>query len=246
MGSLGTLDLGGYAVSNVITNNGGSVINAAAYSGSQSVTGVVAMTGTIGGTVNVASAGVLKGNQTVFSGLVSLAAGANHSPGTSPGTQTFGLGLSYDAGSILTWELIANSGTGAGTTYDFLSITGGGLSIASGASMDLVFDGAGSTVDWTSSFWNTGRSWTVIDVSGAATSTGDFTLGTVGSDALGRSLTSVRPLASFELDQSGTDVIVTYVVPEPAACTSAILGLAFGWSALVRRRGRRLRARVTP
>ena len=36
----------------------------------------------------------------------------------------------------------------------------------------------GSTADWT---WNTGRSWTAIDVSAPATSTGDFTLGTVGS-----------------------------------------------------------------
>jgi hypothetical protein len=60
---------------------------------------------------------------------------------------------------------------------------------------------AGSTVDWTSSVWNTGRSWTVIDVSAPATSTGDFTLGTV---------------------------------------------LAFGWSALVSRRGRHFRDRPTP
>jgi autotransporter-associated beta strand protein/T5SS/PEP-CTERM-associated repeat protein len=246
VGGGGTLDLGGYLFFNTITNNGGSILNAGGYVGTQSVTGVVEMTGTVGGSVDVVAGGVLKGNQTLFQGLVSLATGANHAPGTSPGTQTFGLGLSYDAGSILTWELIANSGTGAGTTYDFLSVTGGGLSIASGASMDLVFDGAGSTVDWTSSFWNTGRSWTVIDVSAPATSTGDFMLGTVGNDAFGRSLTSVRPLASFELDQSGTDVIVTYVVPEPAACTTAILGLAFGWSALVRRHGRRLRARPTP
>jgi autotransporter-associated beta strand protein/T5SS/PEP-CTERM-associated repeat protein len=239
VGEGGTLDLGGYLFSNSITNNGGSVINADGYVGTQSVTGVVSMTGTVGGTVDVVAGGVLRGNQTVFNGLVSLATGANHSPGASPGTQTFGFGLSYDAGSMLTWELIANSGTGAGTTYDFLSVTGGGLSIATGATMDLVFDGAGSAVDWTSSFWNSGRSWTVIDVSGSATSTGDFVLGTIGNDALGQSLTSVRPLASFELDQSGGDVIVTYVVPEPSACTSAILGLAFGWRVLVRLRGRR-------
>jgi autotransporter-associated beta strand protein len=221
----GTLDLAGYAVTNAITNNGGSIVNAAAYGGSQSVTGVVAMTGTIGGAVNVAAAGVLRGNQTVFNGLVSLAAGASHSPGASPGTQTFTSGLSYDSGSILTWELIANSGTGAGTTFDFLSVTGGSLSIASGASLDLVFAGAGSVVDWTSSFWNSGHSWTVIGVSGAATSTGEFTLGTVGTDAFGQSLTAVRPLASFELDQTGPDVLVTYVVPEGSACPPAIFGL---------------------
>ncbi len=233
----GTLDLGGYAVTNVITNAGGSIVNAAAYGGSQSVTGTVSITGTIGGTVTVTAAGELKGNQTVFNGPVSLAAGARHSPGTSPGTQSFTSGLSYDAGSILTWELVANSGTGAGTNYDFLSVTGGSLSIADGATLDLVFDGGGSSVAWNDPFWNAGHSWTIIDISGSASSTGDFTLGMIGNDAVGQSLLSVRPLASFEIDRSGSDVLVTYVVPEPSTLTTAVLGLAFGWSALLRRRG---------
>jgi hypothetical protein len=145
--------------------------------------------------------------------------------------------LLHDAGSILTWELIANSGTGAGTNYDFLSVIGGSLSISSGASLDLVFNGTGSVVDWNSPFWNAGHSWTIVDVSGSASSTGDFTLGMIGNDAFGQSLLSVRPLASFQIDRSGSNVLVTYVVPEPSTLTTAVLGLAFGWSALLRRRG---------
>jgi hypothetical protein len=162
----------------------------------------------------------------------------------SPGTQTFGLGLSYDAGSILTWELIANSGTGAGTAYDFLSVTGGGLSITAGATINLDFSSAGSTVDWSDPFWATGHSWTVIDVSGAATSSGNFTLGTVGTDSLGQSLSVVRPDASFSLARSGNDIVLV-VVPEPSAAGLAFAGLAWAGLAAWRRHGRRFGVRST-
>jgi autotransporter-associated beta strand protein len=228
VGSLGTLDLGGYAVSNVIANSGGSVINAGGYAGTQTVTGVVSMTGTVGGVVNVAAGGVLKGSQTVFTGAATVATGGTHSPGNSPGMQTFAAGITYDAGSILTWELIANSGTGAGTNYDFLSVTGGSLAIASGAIMNLDFSGSGSTVDWNNPFWALGHSWKVFDAALAASSSGAFTLGTVSSDSFGQSLTSVRPLASFEVTRSGSDAVVVYVVPEPCTSALALAGLACG------------------
>jgi len=244
VGPAGTLDLAGYAVTNTITNGGGSMVNAAAYGGSQAVTGVVSMTGTIGGTVSVAAAGELKGTQTVFAGPVSLATGGQHSPGSSPGTQTFAAGLSYDAGSILTWELIANTTAGAGTNFDSLSVTGGSLSIAAGAIINLDFSGAGSTVNWSDPFWATGHSWTVIDVTGAATSAGNFTLGTVGTDSLGQSLSTVRPESSFSLTRSGSDIVLV-VVPEPSAAGLALAGLAWGSLAAWRRRGCQVRIRST-
>ena len=238
VGSGGTLDLGGYAVTNAITNGGGSVVNAAAYGGSQTVAGVVSMTGTVGGVVTVASGGELKGTQTVFNNAVSVATGGQHSPGNSPGMQTFAAGLSYEAGSILTWELIANSATGAGTTYDFLSVTGGSLAINAGATMNLDFSAAGSTVDWSDPFWATSHSWTVIDVTGAASSSGIFTLGTVGTDSLGQSLSVVRPGTSFSLNRSGNDIVLV-VVPEPSAVALAVMGLACGGFSLRRRHARR-------
>jgi T5SS/PEP-CTERM-associated repeat protein len=161
VGGVGTLDLGGYAVSNVITNNGGAVINAGGHAGTQSVTGVVSMTG-----------------------------------------------------------------TGAGTNYDFLSVMGGTLAIASGATMNLDFAGSGSTVDWNDPFWAANRSWTVIDVAGAGSSVGAFTRGTVSTDAFGQSLTSVWPLASFQVSSSGSDAVVVYVVPEPTAASLAVGSVA--------------------
>ena len=240
VGSVGTLDLGGLAVSNAITNSGGSVVNAGGYAGTQSVTGVVSMTGTVGGIVNVVAGGELKGSQTVFNGLVTVASGAEHSPGNSPGTQTFAAGISYDTGSIFSWELIANSATGAGTNYDFLSVTGGSLAISAGAIMNLDFSGTGSTVDWNDSFWSVAHSWTVIDATAATSSTGNFTLGSVGVDAFGQSLSVIRPDATFEIARSGDNVVLQFVVvPEPSTTAMAIAGLVWGGWSMWRVRGRR-------
>lgn len=202
------------------------------------------MTGTVGGLVNVLAGGELKGSQTVFNGAVTVASGARHSPGNSPGTQTFAAGVSYAAGSTLAWELIANSATGAGTNYDFLSVTGGSLSITSGAIMDLVFGEAGSTVDWNNPFWNLDHSWTVIDVTRSASSLGLFTLGSIGTDAFKQSLADVRLDAMFGIIRSGNDVVLTFTaVPEPT--TSALVFAALlcgGWS-MWRHSGRRQHSR---
>jgi len=234
----GTLNLASHALANAITNLGGTIINAANYGGTQSVAGVVSMTGTVGGTVNVAAAGELKGSGVVFNGLVSLETGAQHSPGNSPGTQTFTSGLSYSAGSILNWELIANSGTGAGTNYDFLSVTGGSLVIESGAILDLVFSGSDSTVSWSNPFWDADRTWTIIDALAATSSTGEFTLGTISNDSLGQSLLSVRPDAAFSVGREGNNAVLTFTaVPEPSTYCMALAGIACG-GYLVRRRKR--------
>jgi autotransporter-associated beta strand protein/T5SS/PEP-CTERM-associated repeat protein len=229
----GTLNLASHALANAITNLGGTIINAANYGGTQSVAGVVSMTGTVGGTVNVAAAGELKGSGVVFNGLVSLETGAQHSPGNSPGTQTFTSGLSYSAGSILNWELIANSGTGAGTNYDFLSVTGGSLVIESGAILDLVFSGSDSTVSWSNPFWDADRTWTIIDALAATSSTGEFTLGTISNDSLGQSLLSVRPDAAFSVGREGNNAVLTFTaVPEPSTYAMALACIAWaGWGA---------------
>ena len=212
----GTLDLASRAIDNRITNNGGSVINAANYIGTQTVAGVVTMSGTIGGTVNVAASGELTGSGVVFNGPVSLATGAKHSPGTSPGSQTFAGGLTYSAGSTLNWELITNSDASAGTNYDLLSVTNSGLTITSGALLNLAFSGSGSSVSWSDPFWSTNHAWTIIDASRATTSSGSFTLGAVSKDSQGRSLTSIQPSASFQVGQSGKNVVLTYTaVPQP-------------------------------
>ncbi len=221
----GTLDLNSHAVPNTFFFKGGSLVNAENSVGFYGLFGPVVMTGTVGSGIHVGPSGELKGTETVFKGPVILASGALHSPGNSPGVQTFTQGLSYAAGSVLNWELIANTTAGAGNNYDFLSVAGGSLSIESGALLNLVFSGSGSTVNWSDPFWSADRSWTIIDALAATSSTGEFTLGTVSNDFLGRSLLSVRPDAAFALDHSGNNVVLTFTaVPEPSAFLLAIAG----------------------
>jgi len=156
--------------------------------------------------------------------------GAFHSPGTSPGVQTFTAGLQYDAGSTLTWELFANTTAGRGTDYDGIDLTGGALAIAPGAILALDFGttGAGSTVDWDDPFWGNDQNWTIVDVSGTGSWNGDlFDTLSIGNDTLGRSLVSIRPNASFSVADVGGDLTLKYsAVPEPAALTLAGLAAA--------------------
>jgi autotransporter-associated beta strand protein/T5SS/PEP-CTERM-associated repeat protein len=239
----GTLDLNGLAVANAIINNGGTLMNAAGYVGSQSIAAVVALSGTIGGVVDVVSGGELKGN-TSFSGSVTIASGGIHSPGTSPGAQTFSNGLTYAAGSSLTWELVASTGAGSGTNFDALYVTAGNLSIDTNALLNLNFDGIGSAVAWSDDFWKTSRTWTIIDFSGSGDSSGLFMLGGSESswlDSLGMSLATAnatygRQGSSFSVARNGQDVVLSYTaVPEPSTLIMAGFAACVGCLAYRRR-----------
>jgi autotransporter-associated beta strand protein len=236
-----TLDLGSQVLTNALDNRGGSVVNAANFAGSQVLSGPSSFSGNVGGTLDVLSGGTLSGDNASFAGIVSIGAGAIHSPGNSPGLQRFTGGLSYAAGSELRWELAASTSAFAdrGFLYDAIDVPLGVLTIDSGSILSLVFDGMGSTVDWTDGFWSAPRSWLVIDASGADSSTGLFTLGSPGLDIQGASLADIRPGASFRVARNGTNVVLDYTtvaVPEPATLPLATLGcLLLGYGATRRR-----------
>ena len=218
-------------------------------------TGRLALSGTntYGGATTVSTGTLLiSGNSSAATGAVSVAQGATlggtgtvggattvsgiHSPGASPGLQTFVNGLVYASTSTLVWELSANTAAsaGRGVLYDGIDLTtGGALAIDPAATLSLVFnapqaDATPSNVAWTDPFWDENRQWMLVDVAAPVTwDSGLFGTLAVGLDSVGASLGSVRPDASFAVVNSGGDVTLQYVaVPEPASLTIVAAGLA--------------------
>jgi hypothetical protein len=141
--------------------------------------------------------------------------------------QTFNNGLTYNTGSTFQWELIGNTEDDRGTSFDGVNVSGGTLSIGTGATSSLVFNTAGSLVSWADSFWDSDRSWLVFDNANSPTLASGAVFDTINlsADSFGSTLTSVRSNASFAWNQQGNDVYLTYTaVPEPR--TFALLALA--------------------
>ncbi len=199
---------------------------------------VVSGTNLYTGTTSV-SAGTLtiNGNQTAATGDVSVAAGATlsgtgtvggattisgtHAPGLGVGTQSFAGALTYASAAHLIWELVANDDALAlrGTSYDAIDLSAGAVTVSTGVTATLVFNGAGSTVDWNDGFWSTNHSWKVIDA--ATSGSGTFDVGTISltPDSLGASLASARPGAAFGWSSDGTDITLTYTALVPPTDT---------------------------
>ncbi|MEP3211788.1 MAG: autotransporter-associated beta strand repeat-containing protein [Luteolibacter sp.] len=158
-----------------------------------------------------------------------------HRPGNSPGIQTFASGLAYAATAVLEWELSNNtSDLGlAGTDFDQGRVTGGLFEVASGASIQLMFNQAGSAVDFSNNFWESNRSWSVIALSGSATanpSNSAFSISSTSLDSLGQNHLSYGTFTTSILN--GNQVLNWTAVPEPDAAFLLLLGV----SLLLRRR----------
>jgi autotransporter-associated beta strand protein len=228
-GGLTKVGAGTFAVTGSNGYGGATQVNA----GTLRVNGILGATSS----VSVAAAATLSGTGTI-AGATTIA--GIHSPGNSPGVQTFNANLTYSAGSIITWELIANTTGASGTDYDQIVIPTSNLAFAGSTTLDLSFNSAGSAVDWTNAFWNVNRSWIVLDLSsGVTTGINNLAIGGSLLDSLGNTLNpSTR--GSFSVAQSGQDVVLNFVaVPEPATCGLAIVGL--GLAAAIGRLGRKAR-----
>ena len=176
------------------------------------------------GRLDVAAGATLGGSGTL-GGATTINSGAFHSPGNSPGVQTFTSGLTYSNGSTFVWELTGNTDSGRGTVFDGVNVSGGTLTINGGVTNNLVFNGAGSTVSWSDTFWASNQQWLVFDNASLPTvSSNVFVTINVGLDSISQSLTSVRSGSSFSWDTIGSDVYLTYAIPEPS--TYALLALA--------------------
>ncbi len=114
--------------------------------------------------------GTITGNTTIS---------GTHTPGFSPGIQTFTNNLTYNSGAMIVWELIANSNSGRGTNYDGIDVQGN-LNFAGPTTITLDFALAGSAVDWSNAYWTTNRlglnGWKIFDVDGSVSGLENVTL----------------------------------------------------------------------
>lgn len=178
------------------------------------------------GAVTVASGATLGGSG-IVGGATTIS--GTHSPGNSPGIQSFYSDLHYTSTSIFEWDL-ANSSQGArGTDYDGVNV-GGNLTGATGATFKVVL-GSGSFTD---AFWKTNQTWSDIFKSGIDGSGSTIPIASVFSNIQWfQGSTDVTLLTSsqghFSLDGSS---LTWTAVPEPS---SALAGLLLA-SALIRRK----------
>lgn len=219
------------------------------YTGTTTVNdGTLLVDGSIAGEVTVTSGATLGGSGTL-NGAVTFESGSNLSPGNSPDIQTYAAGLELMTGSTFTWELFDNTNSlgDRGIEYDGVNVTGGTLEIESGVTSALVFNEAGSTVDWNDAFWNSNRQWLVFDnASPPSVVAGIFGTITVSNDSLGNALGAIRSGASFfwSTSNDSDDIFLNYnaaAVPEPGSLgLMALVAVAGGFAA--RRRSRKSKA----
>jgi fibronectin-binding autotransporter adhesin len=216
-----------------------TISGANTYTGATNVTsGKLVIDGSTSSTslVTVDSAATLGGSGTI--GGTTTISGI-HSPGNSPGVQTFSNNLSYTTGASVLWELNGNTATQGSPTAVFDQIlVGGDLDFTGATAIDLSFIAGGSVVNWNDSFWEIAHAgangWLVYDVSGNTTHFSNFSISVANwQDGTGNLFNTVRSGASFGLEQVANDIYVTYtIVPEP---TAVLLG-GLGTLVLLRRR----------
>ena len=217
----GTLALG--SSGSIGNSSGVSLANGSRFNVSTAPGGFI-----LGGAQTLSGGGTITGDTTIS---------GTHTPGFSPGIQTFENDLTYSAGSSIVWELIDDTLAGRGTSYDGINV-GENLNFAGDTILSLEFALSGSGVNWSDGLWNsniTGNTgWKIFDFDGTISGFGNLKLAN-GSfmDGSSQTLVSARPNASFSLFQGTDGVYLNYsAVPEPSA---ALLG-GLGVLALLRRR----------
>ena len=106
---------------------------------------------------------------------------------------------------------------------------GGNLIFDGASNIILDFDLAGSSVDWSNSFWDISRigksGWKLFDVTGSISGFGNLQIAS-GSypDSATQSLTASRPNASFYLYEGDDGIYLNYApIPEPSTAVLAAL-----------------------
>lgn len=225
-----------------IVNGGVLKLTAAQqYTGTTTVTnGTLILNGSThaSSALSVDADGVLAGSGTV-NGAATIS--GTHSPGNSPGIQTFASNLTYNTGATINWELAADTATQGNPTAVFDQVVvNGTLNFAGATSLNLSFNGAGSTVSWSDAFWNTDRSWKIYDNASLSNFSNLSLTSSNWADGAGGLFETLRPDGSFILSSLDGDVYLNYAaVPEPSTYAAIFGALALGLVWLRRRQARR-------
>ena len=153
------------------------------------------------------------------------------SPGNSPGIQNFATAQTWNSFTYL-WETNNWTGTTAGTDFDRITITGG-LTLTGGNGaygLDLHSLTALNAAGNVPNFSEVDTSWTIL------TATGGITGFNAANWTITESSFTTSPtrLGAFSLSQSGNNLVLDYVVPEPG--TAALLVFSLTTLMVMRRR----------
>lgn len=153
------------------------------------------------------------------------------SPGNSPGIQTFGAAQTWNSFTYV-FEMNNFTGTTAGTDFDQIAITVGGLSLTGTAyQLDITSLTALNQVGNVGNFSETSQTWTILMAAGGITGfdASEWTLLTSNFTS------SPAWTGTWNLEQSGNALILSYSpVPEPG--TYVLLSLGATWLMCFRRR----------
>lgn len=194
----------------------GSGARGKAGSGTLVLSGVNSYTGP-----TTVSAGTLEVNGSLATGsAVTVANG-----GTLTGTGSVKGPTTFASGSRLGWSLASNSTTAG-------KLTTAAVTVSSGAGLNLVFNGPGSTVDFSDAFWTQSHNWQVLT---STAMTGTFVMGTVSPDSAGHPLAGY---GSFYLQQNSGGLKLFYAPagaqppPAPTGLAGSVMpgGVALAWS----------------
>ncbi|MEX1049345.1 MAG: autotransporter-associated beta strand repeat-containing protein [Akkermansiaceae bacterium] len=211
-----------------VVKQGNGTLTLAGVCGHDGATTVNGGTLRLNGTLQTASSTLVTAPGTILAGTgtsqaISTISG-RHAPGNatnSTGIQTFTGPLAYTAGAELAWTLTANNTTANSR------VSAQAVNVAAAVEVDLVFNGPGSTVDFTSTFWSQARSWPVLT---ASQMSGQFQLGSVSADSAGRPISAY---GSFILQQSGAGVTLSFFPPASAPPVAPVGLTTFGSPGMV-------------
>ena len=199
----GSIQDGGGAAASITKTGGGTLVidGDASYAGPTAITSGTAV---IDADLTQSDVSISAGATLMGSGSIEgdLQVAGTHAPGNSVGTQSVSGTLAYTATSKFVWELNSNSDA-AGSADRMLTFGGNPVTIASGATIDLVLNSAGSSVDFSDPFWNNTRRWTVVS---SADVTGTFAQGAVTTDSAGGNAASVGGF-SVEVTSAGVELV---------------------------------------